>query len=371
MAISRNVQTWAAAAVVMAVVVALVGRSVIGPESIIGSKNILTTAKMIPLPVDGPESLEWDPRGEGPYVGVTDGHILKWRGEGLGWIEFAYSSQQRENCSRNKVEPACGRPLGLSFEKKTGDLYFCDGYLGIMKVGPEGGLAEKVLDQAEGQKIMFANQMDIDEEDEAIYFNDSSDTYHFGDVFYVFLSGKRTGRVIRYDKKKQEAKVLMHGLHFPNGLALSKDASFVLSCESPTQLVHRYWVKGPKAGTRDVFAKLPGYADNIRRTESGDFWVALHSKKTPFSRFSLMHPWIGNFFIRTLKMELLVFLFEGGKPHAVAVKLCGKTGEVLEILEDSEGKKMKFISEVYEREGKLWFGSVFLPSIWVLDRSQQ
>jgi len=78
------------------------------------------------------------------------------------------------------VEPACGRPLGLSFEKKSGDLYFCDGYLGVMKVGPKGGLAEKVVDEVEGQKVMFANQMDIDEEEDAIYFNDSSDTYHFG-----------------------------------------------------------------------------------------------------------------------------------------------------------------------------------------------
>ncbi|CAA7059730.1 unnamed protein product [Microthlaspi erraticum] len=157
--------------------------------------------------------------------------------------------------------------------------------------------------------------MDTNEEEDAIYFNDSSDTYHFGDVFYAFLCGEKTGRAIRYDKKTKKAKVVMDHLHFPNGLALSKDGSFVLSCEVPTQFVHRYWAKGPKAGTRDIFAKLPGYADNIRRTETWDFWVALHSKKTPFSR----------------------------RPHAVAVKLCGETGEVLEILEDSERKNMKFL----------------------------
>ena len=48
-----------------------------------------------------------------------------------------------------------------------------------MKVGPEGGLAELVVDQAEGRKVMFANQMDIDEEEDVFYFNDSSDKYHF------------------------------------------------------------------------------------------------------------------------------------------------------------------------------------------------
>ncbi|KAL6531039.1 transcription initiation factor TFIIH subunit [Orobanche hederae] len=368
MPISRKVLAWAIPTAILAVLVVFVGPYIIGPESIVGSKNVLTTARMIPVPVDGPESLEWDPKGEGPYIGVIDGRILKWRGEDLGWVEYAYSTPHRENCSSHKVEPACGRPLGLSFEKKSGELYFCDGYFGVMKVGPKGGLAEKVVDEVEGQKIMFANQMDIDEEDDAIYFNDSSDTYHFGDVFYTFLCGEKTGRAIRYDKKTKEAKVIMDHLHFPNGLAISKNGSFVLSCEAPTQLVHRYWVKGPKAGTRDIFAKLPGYADNIRRTETGDFWVALHSKKTPFSRISMAHPWIGKFFMKTLKVELLVFFFEGGKPHAAAVKLSGETGEVLEILEDSDGKTMKFVSEVQEKDGKLWFGSVFLPSVWVLDR---
>ncbi|CAG7905479.1 unnamed protein product, partial [Brassica rapa] len=112
------------------------------------------------------------------------------------------------NCSRHEVVPTCGRPLGLSFEKKTGDLYICDGYLGVMKVGPEGGLAELVVDQAEGRKVMFANPMDIDEEDDVFYFNDSSDK----DVFYVIVNGERPGRVIRYNKKTKEAKVVMDNL---------------------------------------------------------------------------------------------------------------------------------------------------------------
>lgn len=95
MPISRKFRTWAILTAVIAVLIVFVGPSIIGPESIVGSKNVLTTAKMIPLPVDGPESLDWDPLGEGPYVGVTDGRILKWRGADLGWVEFAYSSPHR------------------------------------------------------------------------------------------------------------------------------------------------------------------------------------------------------------------------------------------------------------------------------------
>ena len=104
------------------------------------------------------------------------------------------------------------------------------------------------------------------------------------DVFYVVFNGERSGRVIRYNKKTKEAKVVMDNLRCNNGLALNKDRSFVISCESSTGLVHRYWIKGPKAGTRDIFAKVPGYPDNIRLTPTGDFWLGIHCKKNLIGR---------------------------------------------------------------------------------------
>ncbi|KAF2569921.1 hypothetical protein F2Q68_00026254 [Brassica cretica] len=305
MPISEKLPTWAVVPAVLAVFSVIFYQILIAPDNLNGTKNVLSMAKTIPLPVDGPESIEWDPQGGGPYAAVVDGRILKWRGDGLGWVEFAYTSPRRGNCSRHEVVPTCGRPLGLSFEKKTGDLYICDGYIGVMKVGPEGGLAELVVDRAEGHKVMFANQMDIDEEEDVFYFNDSSDKYHFRDIFYVIVKGEQPERVIRYKKKTKEAKVVMDNLCCNNG---------------------------PKAGTRDIFAKVPGYPENIRLTPIGDFWIGIH--------------------------------LNGLKPHGVAVKISGETGEIVEILEDKEGKTMQYVSEAYERDdGKIWFGSVFTPAV--------
>ncbi|CAF2282146.1 unnamed protein product [Brassica rapa] len=372
MPISQKIPTWAAVPTVFAILAVVSYQTLFAPDNLEGTKNVLPMAKTIPIPVDGPESIEFDPQGEGPYAAVVDGRILKWRGDALGWVEFAHTSPHRGNCSSREVVPTCGRPLGLSFEKKTGDLYICDGYLGVMKVGPQGGLAELVVDQAEGRKVMFANQMDIDEEEDiehVFYFNDSSDKYHFREVFFVAANGERSGRVIRYDKKTKEAKVVMDNLRCNNGLALNKDRSFLISCESATGLVHRYWIKGPKAGTRDIFAKVPGYPDNIRLTPSGDFWIGIHSKKSPAGRLIVGNKWLGKLVEKTVKLELLIAVMNGFKPHGIAVKISGETGEILEILEDKEGKTMKYVSEAYEREdGKIWFGSVFWPAVWVLDR---
>lgn len=75
-----------------------------------------------------------------------------------------------------KHEHICGRPLGLRFDKKSGDLYIADAYLGLMKVGPEGGLATSLTTEAEGVLFGFTNDLDIDEEGN-VYFTDSSTQY--------------------------------------------------------------------------------------------------------------------------------------------------------------------------------------------------
>lgn len=66
--------------------------------------------------------------------------------------------------------------MGLRFDKRTGDLYIADAYFGLMKVGPEGGLATSLATEAEGAPLRFTNDLDIDEEGN-VYFTDSSTKY--------------------------------------------------------------------------------------------------------------------------------------------------------------------------------------------------
>lgn len=75
------------------------------------------------------------------------------------------------------MEHICGRPLGLRFEKKTGNLYIADAYFGLQVVGPAGGLAAQVVTEVEGQPLRFTNDMDIDEHEDVIYFTDTSRSF--------------------------------------------------------------------------------------------------------------------------------------------------------------------------------------------------
>lgn len=74
-------------------------------------------------------------------------------------------------------EHICGRPLGLCFNKTNGDLYIADAYFGLLKVGPEGGLATAVATQSEGIPFRFCNSLDIDQSTGIIYFTDSSSQF--------------------------------------------------------------------------------------------------------------------------------------------------------------------------------------------------
>lgn len=44
-------------------------------------------------------------------------------------------------------------------------------------------------------------------------------------------------------------------------------------------------------------------------------------------------------------------------------------GKVLQVWEDSQGRAVKAVSEVEERDGKLWMGSVLMPFMAVYDLS--
>ncbi|KAK9280419.1 hypothetical protein L1049_014108 [Liquidambar formosana] len=296
--------------------------------------------------IQGPESMAFDPLGRGPYTGVADGRILFWNGQ--SWSDFAYTSSNRSELCNPKPSPLsylknehiCGRPLGLRFDKKTGDLYIADAYLGLMKVGPEGGLATSLATEAEGVPLRFTNDLDIDD-DGNIYFTDSSTKYQRRNFMQLVFSGEDSGRVLKYDPLTKKTTVLVRHLQFPNGVSLSKDGSFFVFCEGSIGRLRKYWLKGDKAGTSEVLAILPGFPDNVRTNKNGEFWVAIHCRRTVYTYLTSLYPQIRKFLLKLpvpAKIQYLVHI--GGRPHAVVAKY-SQEGKLLQILEDSQGKVVK------------------------------
>ncbi|KAK7261142.1 hypothetical protein RIF29_27446 [Crotalaria pallida] len=321
--------------------------------------------------VQGPESIAFDPLGRGPYTGVADGRILFWNGQ--SWTDFAYTSPNRsEQCNPKasaspfsyvETEHICGRPLGIRFDKKTGDLYIADAYFGLMKVGPQGGLATSLATEAEGVPLRFTNDVDIDQEGN-VYFTDSSSSYQRRNFIQLVFSGEDSGRILKYNPATKETTVLARNIQFPNGISLSKDGSFFVFSEGSGRL-YKYWLKGDKAGTSEILAILPGFPDNVRVNGNGDFWVAIHSRRYMYSYLNALYPKLRKFILKLpIPANIQYLHLIGGRFHALVVKYSPQ-GKLLHILEDSEGKVVRAVSEVEEKDGKLWMGSVLMPFIAV------
>ncbi|KAJ0809017.1 putative strictosidine synthase transcription factor WD40-like family [Helianthus annuus] len=311
----------------------------------------------------GPESFDFNPvDGSGPYTGVSDGRIVKFIQSEGRWTDFGFTSPLRESCGGPAMEDKCGRPLGLKFHKSRGVLYVADAYFGLLELGPNGGLATSLVSKVQGLPLKFTNGLDIDYTSGFIYFTDSSQHYTRRDHILVTLTAEQKGSLLKYDLESKEVTVVLHNLTFPNGVALSKDGNFLLVAETTNCRILRFWLKTPKAGTLEVFADLPGYPDNIKINENGDFWVAMYSRKREILSWVHSKPWIVNILSKLpfVIVRVTSYIIAKLESEGLAAKL-GVDGEILKILEDVNGKTWKYASEVMERDGYIWIGSVENP----------
>lgn len=73
-----------------------------------------------------------------------------------------------------KREQECGRPLGLKFNSKTGELYVADAYLGLRVVKPGENVSRPLVPKWTESPFSFSNGVEIDHETGVIYFTETS-----------------------------------------------------------------------------------------------------------------------------------------------------------------------------------------------------
>ncbi|KQK21164.1 hypothetical protein BRADI_1g59053v3 [Brachypodium distachyon] len=283
-----------------------------GAMAALASFDATRNQQHLPLPrgyLRGPESVAFDGEGNGPYSGVSDGRVLKWNGDKIGWTTYAYGPDySSEKCTASKLCPE------TVTESRS--------YKGLMRVGPGGGEVAVLVNEVDGAPLRFTNGVDVDQITGKVYFTDSSMNYR----------GDSTGRLMGYDPRMNNVTTLQSGITYPNGVSISHDRThLVVASTGPCKLL-RYWIKGSNAGMMEPFANLPGYPDNVRQDSRGGYWVALHREKNELS-----------------------FGFDS---HLLAVRV-GPNGKVLE---EMRGPKSVRPTEIMERgNGKYYMGSVELP----------
>lgn len=85
--------------------------------------------------------------------------------------------------------------------------------------------------------------------------------------------------------RTRQTSVLLDGLAYANGVALSADESWVAVVETSLARVQRHWLRGPRAGQTEVLVdRLPGLPDGISRSPDGGFWVGLVVPLSPLPK---------------------------------------------------------------------------------------
>jgi sugar lactone lactonase YvrE len=294
----------------------------------------------------GPEGINVDAVGR-VYSGYADGRVMSFSPNGSTHTEMTNTG---------------GRPLGLTFGP-NGGLIVADAKKGLLHLGKK---LSELATGVDGAPFGFVDDVDNMRGGKNVYFTDASDKFGYGKHMIDLLEHGAHGRLLEYNVVTKQTRVLLSGLHFANGVAVGPDDAYVLVNETGEYRVLRYWLKGEKAGTHDVFIdNLPGFPDNLSYNDQGVFWVALVAPRDPM--LDELLP--GSQYLRTVIAKLPSLLQPRPKKHAFVLGL-DLDGKVVANLQYAGTDAYAPITSVRQHGPFLYFGSLTYPAIGRLPLNQ-
>ncbi|MBP7685998.1 MAG: SMP-30/gluconolactonase/LRE family protein [Deltaproteobacteria bacterium] len=282
----------------------------------------------------GAEALTFDAQGR-LVTGLLDGRII--RLEEGGQVTTIVNTE--------------GRPLGMVYAP-DGTLYVADALRGLLSVSPTNEIRVLVRSH-EGRNMAFVD--DVDRlPDGRLVFTDASDRFGLDEWKLDLIEHRPRGRVFVYDPATQTNTLLTSGLFFANGVAASADGSFALVCETGAYRVQRIELTGPRAGQHaPVIENLPGFCDNIRRSEDGlSFFVALPSPRDAVLDATASLP-----SLRRVILRLPEAVQPAPKEYTSFIRIDG-TGRVLQVGHATHDGSYGPATTAIDHGGALYFGSL-------------
>lgn len=301
---------------------------------------------------EGPEDIVAGSNGL-IYTSTSDGKIIRFSKAGNNIEVFA---------------DAGGRPLGMEFDG-AGNLLVANAYLGLQRISPEG-IVSTLVDKFQGEKIIYADDVAV-ARNGMIYFSDASSKYGAsvsGGSYEASLKDLMEhgghGRVFRYDPENDEIALVIDGLNFANGVAVSEDQQYLLINETGSYRVLRYWIEGPDSGSTEIIVdNLPGFPDNINNGLNGRFWVGLVAPRNSLLDSLSDKPWL-----RKMVQRLPSFVRPKATPSSHVIAIDGD-GVVLMNLQDS-GAQLPALTGVCETDDALWLSTLFGNRVGSLNKQQ-
>lgn len=312
--------------------------------------DILGSARAIDLQGhSGPEDVARGRNG-GLYASVHDGAVLRLPRGGRPSV-FAETG---------------GRPLGIE-ALPDGSLVVANATLGLQRVDADGAvsvLADSIADRA----LCYVNDVAV-ARDGRIFFTEASSKFGAADAggtleasLLDILEHGGHGLLLEYDPASRATRVLLDGLNFANGVAVSDDQQFLLLAETGSYRILKYWLQGPNAGETEVLIdNLPGFPDNIDNGLNGRFWIGLVAPRSV-----LLDRYAERPFLRKLIQRLPRFLRPEPVPSSHVIAINGD-GEVLMNLQDPAAR-FPMLTGVLELADRLYLSTLEGPVLPYIDK---
>jgi len=300
------------------------------------SRSLLSKTRILVPELVGPEHIEIDDGGH-IATGLLDGRVMR---------------VDPRNGRFREIANTGGRPLGITV-RPDGTLLVTDAYRGLLRVRDDGRPPEVLVDSYRGKRLLFADALSL-LPDGRVLFTDATTRFGLAEYELDALEHNDTGRLFLFDPTSKQLTLLLSGLVFANGVAVSADGSYALISETWAYRVRRVFLSGPQEGKSDiVLDNLPGFPDNISYDALHDvFWLALASPRDPGLDLLAPYP-----FMRRVVARLPKALRPQPKRHAMALAIRGN-GKVVKFLDDPRPESYSPITSVTALGDDLYFGSL-------------
>ena len=285
------------------------------------------------------------------YSTTTGGVILRISGDGTV-SEFA---------------DVGGRPLGIE-TAADGSLIVANAILGLQGISRNGNVTT-LLNEVDGNPLVYADDLAI-ADDGTVYFSEASTKFgaaqfggtYEGSLLDIMEHGGH-GQIIEFKPTSGEARVMLDGLNFANGIAISEDQSYLLIAETGSYRILKHWLQGPDAGTTSVLIdNLPAFPDNINNGRNGRYWIGLIAP-----RVSALDDLSDKPFVRKIVQRLPAAFRPKAEPYSHVIAIDGQ-GNVLMNLRDPAAR-FPALTGVLETHDSLYLTSLFGSHMGRLDKN--
>ena len=310
-------------------------------KGVLTENNLLSKSTWIDLKEwYGPEDIATDKYGN-LYCGVhakgsfNDGAILK--------IDTSHNVSVY--CHTNAWV------AGLHFDKND-NLIACDSKKGLIKIDQNGEYTILTDRDESGNPFLIPNDVDI-AKDGKIYFSNTSSKLRFSplNARKIILEAKSDGGLYSYDPTTKIVKTLIDSSYFGNGVAVSQNDDFVLMVDLTKYRILRYWLKGNKKGSTEIFMEnLPGFPNGISRRKDGTFWIGFSTKR--IGSVDKIHPKI---WLKKFIFSIPDWMQPKQVPYGMILNV-SETGKIIKAYFDTTGDYVSEASSIEERDGYLYIG---------------